>query len=84
VESLKIGCREASNEQHAKRLSEHTVLKQATIYEVSTKLKLTKKFVESFGQGEMTQWSYNTSFDAWLENGCSRRRGQLSTRVHGG
>jgi hypothetical protein len=35
---------QASNEQHAKRPSEHTVVKQATIYAVSAKLKPAKNF----------------------------------------
>jgi hypothetical protein len=43
---------QASNEQHAKRLSEHTVLKQTTIYEVSTKLKPANSVRVSFAKSE--------------------------------
>ena len=48
---------QATNEQHAKRLTEHTALKQTIILEVSAKVKRAKTLVESLGKGELTAWT---------------------------
>jgi hypothetical protein len=79
---------QAPNEQHVKRLLEHTVLKQATIYEVSTELELAKKFAaprtgrdndvggrrEGAGGAIRSGATTPHSMPGRQENGCSRRR----------
>jgi hypothetical protein len=48
---------QATNEQHSRRLSEHTALKQTIILEVSEQLKRAKALAESLGKGELAAWT---------------------------
>jgi hypothetical protein len=51
VEWAKVG-----NEQHARRLSEHTALKQICVAEVTAQMKLATKMVSAMGAGLMASW----------------------------
>jgi hypothetical protein len=48
---------QATNEQHSRRLSEHTALKHQTILAVSEKLKRATALAKSLGKGELAAWA---------------------------
>jgi hypothetical protein len=48
---------QATDKQHARRLSEHSAPKQQTILEVSEELKRAKALVVSLGKGELAAWT---------------------------
>jgi hypothetical protein len=48
---------QATNEQHARRLAEHSALKKQVIMAVTEKLKRATALVDSLGKGELIAWT---------------------------